>query len=242
MGRVFLALVALVGLMWFFAWYGKATPKQRNNAVRNLLVYGIAGGLILLVVIGKAPVLFAALGAALPWIHRGLMAKRLWGMFKSAQGPSTGQTSRIDTQFLAMQLEHESGRLDGEILAGRFAGQMLSALELNQLVLLLQDYQTQDVQSASVLVAFLDRHFADWRDQFSEAHSNQSQGSQTTGPDLTPTQAYQILGLEQGISAKDVIGAHKRLMQKLHPDRGGSDFLASQVNRAKDILLDEIKS
>lgn len=165
MGRLFLALVALVALMWFFGWYSKATPKQRNDALRNIVVYGVGGGLILLVVTGRIPWLFAAVGAAMPWIQRGLMARRLWGMFKSTQGPSAGQTSRIDTQFLSMQLEHESGRLDGEILAGRFAGQMLSSLELNQLLMLLQDYQAQDVQSASVLTAFLDRHFSDWRDQ-----------------------------------------------------------------------------
>jgi len=57
---------------------------------------------------------------------------------------------------------------------------------------------------------------------------------------MTRDQALQILGLGPHPSREDIVAAHRRLMQKVHPDRGGTNFLAQQLNDARRILLDDL--
>ena len=132
-----------------------------------------------------------------------------------------------------MSLNHDTGEMNGEVLQGRFRGRNLDTLSKEELMELLRECRAQDDQSASVLEAYLDRmHGDDWRDE-ADARSD---GGTATGT-MTQEEAYEVLGLERGATREQIVEAHRHLMQKLHPDRGGSTYLAAKINQAKDLLL-----
>ena len=107
---------------------------------------------------------------------------------------------------------------------------------------MLELYRDSDAQSASVLTAFLDReHGEEWREAADSGSDGGESGRQGTSPvqGMSKDEAWSILGLSPGAGPEDIRAAHRRLMQKLHPDRGGSDYLAARVNAAKTLLLGE---
>jgi hypothetical protein len=154
--------------------------------------------------------------------------------------PDAGRASSIRTRYLDVTLDHDSGRMDGTVREGPFMGRHLSELSLEQLLRMLELYQDSDAQSASVLTAYLDReHGEDWRERSeSEPGESADRGAAHTNA-MTKADAWAILGLAPGADADAIRAAHRRLMQKLHPDRGGSDYLAAQINAAKALLLDD---
>jgi DnaJ-domain-containing protein 1 len=133
-----------------------------------------------------------------------------------------------------MTLAHDSGDINGEVLEGQFKGRTLKQLSLEELLQLLRECQ-DDEESVALLQAYLDRVYADtWRQQ--AGAQGQQQTSSGSGK-MSPEEALQILGLSPGASEEEIIEAHRRLMQKLHPDRGGSAYLAAKINLAKETLL-----
>lgn len=155
--RLFLALVALVAVMWFLSWYNRASKEQRNKSLVSILLYGCAAVLLVLVITGRIPWLFAMLSAATPWINRALSVKMMWNRFNQNGASPNG----------------------------------------------------------------------------SQAHPPPPPGVAK----MSNSEALEILGLKAGATENEIILAHKKLIQKIHPDKGGSGYLASQINQAKDTLL-----
>jgi DnaJ-domain-containing protein 1 len=146
---------------------------------------------------------------------------------------SAGQASRVRSQFLEMSLDHDTSRLTGRIVAGPYAGHSLDEFSLPQLLALVPNL---DAESVSLLESYLDRRFPAWR-QNAQGNAAGRQGRAPTGGKMTEEEAYQILGLEPGAGREEISRAHRGLMKKLHPDQGGSTYLAARVNEAKDTLL-----
>ena len=145
---------------------------------------------------------------------------------------SPGQTSRIVTDHLEVELDHDTGRIRGRVLKGFFAGRDLESLAPVEMAHLWQDCRFADPQSAQILETYLDHAHPSWREDMARSDSER-----TVGGTMTREQALDILGLRPGASEDDIRRAHRELMMKLHPDRGGSTFLAAKINEAKDVLL-----
>ena len=224
-------LVLLALLLWALHAFTQVKPQtaavvlKTGGGLGALAVAGLLGARGRLDI--AIPLGLTGLGLLgwLPWSIPGLGAR----MRKSA-----GQVSRVRSAFVEMELDHDTGKMSGRILAGRHEGAALDALDVATLAGFLPDI---DEESRSLLMAYLDRREPLWRENAQAgATAGSSHRGWSTGK-MTEEEAYQILGVQPGASAKDIGLAHRSLMKKLHPDQGGSTYLAARVNEAKDVLL-----
>jgi len=155
------------------------------------------------------------------------------GLFSGGAARSPGQTSRVRSHFLEMRLDHDSGRLTGQIIAGPRVGRNLDEFDLAQLLAMIPAF---DAESVALLESYLDRRFPAWRQNTQEDATGRQGRAAPTGK-MTEEEAYQILGLQPGAGRAEISRAHRSLMKKLHPDQGGSTYLAARVNEAKDTLF-----
>jgi hypothetical protein len=153
------------------------------------------------------------------------------GMFGSRK--SGGQASKVRSTMLEMTLDHDSGQLIGRIVTGPHAGQSLDDFDLAQLTAMSAGF---DAESLALLETYLDRRFPAWR-QHAQADAAGRQGRAASGSKMSDQEAYEILGVQPGAGRDEIGRAHRSLMKKLHPDQGGSTYLAARVNEAKDTLL-----
>lgn len=154
-------------------------------------------------------------------------------------GGSAGQgSSEVTTETLRMALDHHTGELGGEVLRGPFAGRSLESLGLAELLDLLAYCQREDPRSVALLETYLDRRQPDWRGHQGGEEAPGAGPERGVGGTMDEATAWSILDLAPGASAAEIKAAHRRLMTKLHPDHGGSSYLAAQLNEAKDFLLD----
>ena len=227
-----LLLVALVAVLFLIRWY-KRIPKARQRRLLNRALL-IGGGILLFFALipGELHPLWAALIALIPLVYRAIdLFQTFINRMKAGAtpGPTQGRTSEVETAFLRMHLDHDSGEMDGSVLQGRYGGCALRDLELADLLALLDECRA-DRQSMTVLAAYLDRIHKGWRERRSSPPGASSDG-------MSEEEARAVFGVGPDATREEIIKAHRRLIQRLHPDRGGSDYLAAQLNTAKDLLL-----
>jgi len=229
MQYVLFGLAALLVALLLLRLYTGVSPQVLARWLRiGTGVVVLAGAFILVLrgAIGYALVL-AALGWWLLW-----GGGNPWGGLGNPQ-KSPGQTSRITTEHLEVELDHDTGEIRGRVLKGLFAGRELEYLSPVEMAHLWQGCRFADPQSAQILEAYLDRAHPSLREDVARAEG----ASASPDGKMTRTQALDILGLKEGASEDDIRRAHRDLMMKMHPDRGGSTFLAAKINEAKEVLL-----
>lgn len=256
---ILLVVVAVVGAFAFALlmklYWARNTPSKPTSIVTGAVV-ALLGALAILAASGRLHWLAALATGALPFLRHalrlalnpvgGLLLRRflagrggpspLGGMFggfrQSPQDASDDpRQSSVQTGDLRMTLNHETGEMDGEVLRGGRQGQRLGEMDLAAVVTLLTEFE--DERSRQLLTAYLDRRAPGWNDA--------AQGNRDIHQDaMTVERALRVLDLPDTADRDDVIAAHRRLMQRLHPDRGGSAFLAATLNDAKKVLLDSL--
>ena len=223
-------IVVLILLLWAVNAFSKADPKQAARLLRY--IGGVAALIFALFLLLRGEIALAVpVGAVgLGWL--GWLT--LWpASFGGRTQKRPGQVSRVRSPFLEMELDHDSGAMRGRILTGRYAGYALDALDPQTLIGLIGEI---DNDSRQLLMAYLDRREPRWREH-AQGDAGARQASSAARGKMTEEEAYQILGLQPGAGAQEIGRAHRSLMKKLHPDQGGSTYLAARVNEAKDILL-----
>jgi hypothetical protein len=238
LGRLILLIAFAFAALTILQLLKKTPQSQRKSLYWKIALSLLGVVLVLLAVTGRIHWIGAMIGALIPFLRQ--MAPTLIRYFpfiqqylrKRAQPPpSASNCSQVQTQFLSMTLNHDNNQLSGEVSSGPMTGQNLDSLELEQLQSLL-DYCQPDKDSVQLLLSYLNHRFgSDWQQQGSPAGDVS---------ELNEQAALEILGLQAGASKQEIIQAHRRLIQKVHPDRGGSDYLAAQINAAKDLLIGKL--
>jgi hypothetical protein len=227
-------LLAGVVVLVVFLVAGRAFVSADPGTVKRVLLWG--GGVAGVILVALA--IEAGLGVVV--VVGGLGAG--WYLFRDRlqqRGSSQprGQVSEVETEYLRMSLDHATGVMTGTVRKGRFEGRRLEELDNKSLIALWRAVRAEDPPSVSLIEGYLDRFMPDWREVARGTAGGGGTEPPPNAPAMTAEEALAILGLKPGASAEEIKAAHHRLMMKIHPDQGGSDALAAQVNRAKDVLL-----
>ena len=219
-------------------WFVSAEPRTLARILKPLLIIFGVIIVLLLVFTGKLIWVFWALPFLVPmymrWRHAARWAKNTSRM---SSGGASGMASEVTSKYLDMRLDHDSGDMNGTVRTGMYEGAHLSDLNLQQLLDLYQDYAGHDSESARLLGAYLDRMHPDWRDQPSGTGQNEDEAFAQGSGTMSRAEAFRILGIDETADEAEIKAAHHRLIAGLHPDRGGSAYLAAKINEARDVLL-----
>lgn len=227
-----IGLVIVVGGWWLIRAFANAQPAKVRGLIRK-----VGGGAI--IAFSGLLALRGQVNLAMPLFMLGLGLMGQQAFFPNGmpwQRRTPGQTSRVATSLIAMQLDHDTGQMDGDVLSGAFKGRRLSSLSLAETQALHAQCAAATDQSRALLEAWIERSHPEWRAQW---NSGAGRTAPATSAKMTRPEALAILGLKDGATAAEIRSAHRRLMKTAHPDLGGSDYLAAKINEAKEFLLQD---
>ncbi|RKT46471.1 sulfate transporter CysZ [Thiocapsa rosea] len=241
-----LLLVPIVGqILWFLyiAWvlavqysdypmgnHGMKFREMRRRLGRQRgmsLGFGASAAMLSMVPLVNFILMPSAVaGATAMWVRE----------LKGATNYQSPTRSRVATRCVLLEIDHLSGRIGGEMLAGPYSGVSLDQVPTEDLVEMLESCYASDPESVEALEVYLDRERG--RKTSEAPHRRHAETPRAPIEQMPPDEARAILGIGPDAGPQEVRSAHRRLIQRLHPDRGGSDYLASKINEAKQVLLD----
>jgi hypothetical protein len=230
-------LLAVAAVFYILLKRVASTPPHRRRS--EYIKLGLAAAVVAVVILtlaGKMHWIGAALTGLLVAARQSLpLIIRYFPMLASLRGSAAGgaQQSTVSTSILRMHLDHESGALSGEVVDGPFRDWQLAEMSREQLEELREYCRAHDAESLQLLEGYLEQRFG-----ADDAQSGGAAAEPVSGG-MSRQEALEVLGLKDDADRDAIIAAHRKLMQKLHPDRGGSDYLAAKINQAKDLLLQD---
>ncbi|MFL0809275.1 MAG: molecular chaperone DnaJ [Agarilytica sp.] len=242
--RIILAVALIIALYWCLNKWQKLPVSKRQGFLIKALIYGAFAFCLIAVFAGRAHWLAAAVTGGIAFAKFGLATflRALPFLNLMRRGRVFGNPKFV-TPFIELNIDLHNGQVFGRIISGPHAGTELAQLTPAQLAELEEHYQDKDRRSYFLIRVLRQRAGHQYQGGGPhEQHHGSQQHSHVTSSDPSIDEALQILGLENTPSKQDIIRAHRSLIQKLHPDRGGNDYLASRVNLAKEVLLKHLYS
>jgi hypothetical protein len=233
MSYILLGSAALLAALAAYQYLRKVDQRQLFRGLR-WVVGGAAALVALLLLIARRIDVAVFFGAAAFSILR---TGRLGPFSFDRSASDAGNVSKVQSRYFAMELDHDTGAVQGRVLAGQFAGADLIDLGEADTRALITEIE-MDPDSVSLLESWLDANRAGWREYFAETAGGERASENPGAPATDPiAEAYEVLGLKPGATDDEIKAAHRELMKALHPDHGGSSYLASKINEARDRLL-----
>lgn len=256
MNGIMLIVILVVGYLIYIT-YGKQLLAEGRKGHIKIAVIVLGLIILLAVATGRANVLLAPLGAAMTLITRfkrfapmlirffpqlkglfGEVSQSMGGANNNAPhgaGGANNGRSRVQTATLVMIFDHASGDMNGTVKRGQFEGYSLNELSVGELKDLLKHCSATDPEAMRLLNVYLARYHSK---HFGGAEGGAG-GANTNPSDMNDQEALDILGLSPGAQREEIIKAHRSLIGKMHPDKGGSTYLATKINAARDHLINQ---
>jgi hypothetical protein len=231
MNLAVMAILAL-GVFALVVWIGRSGARTPMDFLKRK---------------GRKVAGFALVVAALALLARGRWEIALpiagigWFMVTGSAMPNLHPLAWLPERLMGKP-QPKSLQRDGEritVTMGRYAGRRLDDLGKSDFPALARELSRLDPAALPLLEEELDRRFPGWREDMQANPHLWGLGGRAGGGSgaMTEDEAYQILGLAPGAGAEAIRDAHRALIKKLHPDAGGSTYLAARVNEAKALLM-----